>query len=262
MDSEPGKLRERVGHAAGQVISSAAALSDSQVREPSLLPGWSRGHVLTHIARNADGLRNLLIWARTGVETPQYPSRRARDEAISAGSGRPAGQLAADLRTSSEAFEAEAGRLSSSAWQVSVCGLRGPSHPAWVVLWRRLSELELHHVDLDAGYRPDDWPGPFVTDCLAVVTDVFADPGAAPAALLTDTVTGRRYQIGLAGGSSRQQPAEPRAGEPQQAGSQPAGPPAIVSGPGSMLLAWLTGRSGGAGLTCEPGGRLPAVPAW
>ena len=252
MDSEPGKLRERVGQAAGQVIASAAALSDSQAREPSLLPGWSRGHVLTHIARNADGLRNLLIWARTGAETPQYPSRQARDEAISAGSGRPASELAADVRTSSEAFGAEAGRLSSSAWQVSVSGLRGPSHPAWVVLWRRLSELELHHVDLGAGYRPDDWPGPFVTDCLAVVTDVFADQGAAPPALLTDTATGRRYQIGLASTGSRQQPAEPR----------PAEPPAIVAGPGSMLLAWLTGRSSGAGLTCEPGGRLPAVPPW
>jgi maleylpyruvate isomerase len=252
VDSDPGRLLERVGPATSRVVASAAALTDSQAREPSLLPGWSRGHVLTHIARNADGLRNLLIWARTGTETPQYPSRQARDEAISAGSGRPASQLAADLRSSSEAFLAEAGRMSDSAWQVSVGGLRGPSHPAWVVLWRRLSEVELHHVDLDAGYRPADWPGPFVTDCLEVVSGVFADSAAAPAAQLTDTGTGRRYQIGLAGDGSSQPPA----------GSRPAGPPAAVAGPGSILLAWLTGRSAGAGLTAEPAGQLPEVPPW
>src|SRR5712691_7516627 len=123
---------------------------------PSPLPGWSRGHVLTHIARNADGLRNLLIWARTGIPTPQYPSTQARDEAIDAGSGRPAGELTADLRASAEAFLAEAESLTASAWQVSVRGMRGPEHPAWVTLWRRLSEVEIHHVDLDAGYRPED----------------------------------------------------------------------------------------------------------
>lgn len=246
MDSDPDKLRARAGQAADRVIASAAALSDRQVREPSRLPGWSRGHVLTHIARNADGLRNLLIWARTGVETPQYPSSQARDEAISAGSGRPASQLAADLRASSAAFLAEAGRLSDSAWQATVTGLRGPAHPAWVTLWRRLSELELHHVDLDAGYRPENWPGPFVVDCLEVVTDVFADAERAPAALLTDTGTGHCYEIGLAGADGR------RSADPQVA----------VAGPGSALLAWLTGRGDGAGLAAEPAGQLPAVPAW
>ena len=46
---------------------------------PSLLPGWSRGHVLTHLARNADGAVNLLTWARTGVETPQYVSQEQRE---------------------------------------------------------------------------------------------------------------------------------------------------------------------------------------
>jgi maleylpyruvate isomerase len=29
---------------------------EADVRAPSLLPGWTRGHVLSHIARNADGI--------------------------------------------------------------------------------------------------------------------------------------------------------------------------------------------------------------
>ena len=59
---------DRLAASTERLLASAAALSDAQLREPSPLPGWSRGHVLSHIARNADGLRNLLIWARTGIE--------------------------------------------------------------------------------------------------------------------------------------------------------------------------------------------------
>ena len=42
---------------------------------PSLLPGWTRAHVLAHVAGNADALVNLLTWARTGEETPMYASQ-------------------------------------------------------------------------------------------------------------------------------------------------------------------------------------------
>src|SRR5215469_5344155 len=84
------ELGQRVDVASARVLATAARISDQQAREPSSLPGWSRGHVLTHLARNADGLRNLLIWARTGVETPQYLSAEARDTAIEAGSARTA----------------------------------------------------------------------------------------------------------------------------------------------------------------------------
>ncbi|MFI9324466.1 maleylpyruvate isomerase N-terminal domain-containing protein [Kitasatospora aureofaciens] len=56
--------------ATGLLLRTAARLCDAGVRAPSLLPGWSRGHVLTHLARNADGGRRLPSWARTGVRTP------------------------------------------------------------------------------------------------------------------------------------------------------------------------------------------------
>ena len=53
--------------AAGQqrVEQAAAALDPAQVAGPSRLSGWTRGHVLSHLARNADALVNLLTWART-----------------------------------------------------------------------------------------------------------------------------------------------------------------------------------------------------
>src|SRR5580692_11628276 len=107
------ELGERVDVASARALATAAGISDEQAREPSSLPGWSRGHLLTHLARNADGLRNLLIWARTGVVTPQYPSVEARDEEIEAGAGRPARELAADVAGSATAFAAETRRRKS-----------------------------------------------------------------------------------------------------------------------------------------------------
>src|SRR5918999_1732122 len=72
----------------GFFLEAVAALDDERLREPSLLPGWTRAHIVTHMARNADGLRNLLTWARTGVETPMYVGdQRERD--IEAGVRRP-----------------------------------------------------------------------------------------------------------------------------------------------------------------------------
>jgi maleylpyruvate isomerase len=242
VDRDPGDLPERIGQATGRLLATAATLTDSQARAPSLLPGWSRGHVLTHIARNADGLRNLLIWARTGVPTPMYPSREARAEAISAGSGRPASELAADVQAAAQMFLAEADTLSDGAWQVTVDGIAGPEHPAWVALWRRLSEVEIHHVDLDAGYRPGDWPGQFVTDCLGVVAGTFTDARPTPPALLSDTDTGRSYRIGPPGSGREAEPV-------------------LVAGPGYQLLAWLTGRSTGAQLRTEQDRQLPELPA-
>ncbi|HET9858195.1 MAG TPA: maleylpyruvate isomerase N-terminal domain-containing protein [Nocardioidaceae bacterium] len=88
------------------------------MRAPSLLPGWSRGHVVTHVARNADGLRNLLVWARTGVETPQYPSWEQRNRDIDSGAGRPHAALLADSRASAERFLDEVANVTGDQWAV------------------------------------------------------------------------------------------------------------------------------------------------
>lgn len=157
------------------MLATAAGISDEQAREPSSLPGWSRGHVLTHLARNADGLRNLLIWARTGVVTPQYPSFEVRNEEIEAGAGRPARELVVDFADSATAFEAETARLRDGDWAAEVRGVRGAAHPAWYTLWRRLSELEIHHVDLDAA------TGPRTGRLISPVSACRGQPPASPA---------------------------------------------------------------------------------
>src|SRR5690349_12024814 len=74
---DPAIVLERIEAETRRLLDTAAALDDAAVRAPSLLPGWSRGHVLTHLARNADGGRRLLSWARTGIENVEYASLAA-----------------------------------------------------------------------------------------------------------------------------------------------------------------------------------------
>jgi maleylpyruvate isomerase len=233
------ELGQRVDVASARVLATAAGISDQLAREPSSLPGWSRGHVLTHLARNADGLRNLLIWARTGVVTPQYPSFQVRNEEIEAGGGGAARARGVDLADAATAFGAEAARLGDADWAAEVRGIRGAAHPAWYTLWRRLSELEIHHVDLDAGYRPADWPADFAREFLKGVTASFSGPDS-PAAMLRAADDGGEHRIG----------------PPEQE------PAVTITGPSRALLAWLLGRSDGGSLSATPAGPLPPVPPW
>jgi maleylpyruvate isomerase len=249
VDSDPARLVERIDEATRRLAATAAGLTDGRAREPSLLPGWSRGHVLTHIARNAEGLRNLLTWARTGVVTPQYPSWEAREAGIAAGAGRPAAVLAQDVELSAAAFTAEAARVPAGAWDAQVHGVGGRGHPAWFTLARRLIEVEIHHVDLRAQYAPPDWPEPFVADQLELAASRFRDRDDVPPCVIEVASSGQRFTIG-----------------PDPA--QRAGDVVTVTGPGCWMLAWLTGRDPGTALSARAGpagngGSLPPpLPAW
>jgi maleylpyruvate isomerase len=250
VDTEIALALARLGDSTDRLLATADALTDRQAAAPSRLPGWTRGHVLTHLARNADGFRNLLTWARTGAETPMYPSEEARDRSIEAGAGRSAAELAADVRASAAAFTGAAERLPAGAWDATV-SRRGASFPARVIMPRRLSELEIHHVDLGAGYEPGDWPAHFVQETLARVAGDFAGRPDAPACLARPDGQDA-FPIG---------PATPGAAGPQAAGPQAAGP-VTVAGPPAELLAWLIGRDSGAGLAVAGAAAVPVLPPW
>jgi maleylpyruvate isomerase len=232
---------DRLAASTDRVLATATVLSDAQAREPSLLPGWSRGHVLTHIARNADGMVNLLRWARTGTQTPMYASAESRAADIEAGAGRPAADLALDVRESAAALGTEAASMPDDAWTAQVRALNGPPFPALGVLERRLSEVEIHHVDMAAGYSPGDWPGDFIAEALARVAESFAGRQDTPHFLVRPADSTRSLLIGRA---------------------QPGLPTVIAHGHPGDLLAWLIGRGDGATLTMASGGPLPELPPW
>ncbi|THV42473.1 maleylpyruvate isomerase N-terminal domain-containing protein [Glycomyces buryatensis] len=161
MTTEPAELLGVLRVATNRLVLAIGSMADSEVREPSLLPGWTRAHLITHVARNADALRNLLSWARTGVETPAYSRPGAREADIEAGADRSADDLHDDVAESAEAFAAEAEMVSVTAWQTEVRVMDGPMFRASLILPRRLTEVELHHTDLGMGYKAANWTPAF-----------------------------------------------------------------------------------------------------
>jgi maleylpyruvate isomerase len=236
---DPLVLGAEVDRATGRLLKTAEALDEAAVAAPSRLPGWSRGHVLTHLARNADSYVNLLTWAGTGRETPQYPSWEARESDIEAGAGRPAGEHVADLRAAAERFAAAVDAMTPDAWSAHVRYVSGDEVVAAHVMWARLREVEVHHVDLGWEYRPADWSDAFTLRLLHEIAGNFAEKGPSLRARADDLDF--VAALGGSGGS--------------------AGAP-VVSGPGRDLAGWLCGRSDGSGLAVRPEGPLPPVPTW
>jgi maleylpyruvate isomerase len=235
--ADPLVLVPEVDRATDRLLRTVEALDEAAVRGPSLLPGWTRGHVLTHLARSADAHVNLLTTARTGEQIPAYASDDARAADIEAGSGRSAADLLADLRASAARFADAVTAMSPQDWAAVVPHRRGPQLAATLV-WSRLREVEVHHVDLSAGYDLTDWPEAFG---LRLLHEVVADLGKRPGtpALVLRPAEGRQ---------------ELTVGEPEAAPT--------IAGPVYELAGWLIGRAPGTGLTVTPDGKLPTPPEW
>ncbi|MFE9443543.1 maleylpyruvate isomerase family mycothiol-dependent enzyme [Streptomyces sp. NPDC006602] len=212
------------------------ALPADAVTEPSALAGWTRGHLLTHLARNADALVNLLTWARTGIRTPMYDSPDQRVTDIEAGAGRPLAEQQADVRESAEGFRKAAEALSPDAWSATVVSAQGREIPASEVPWLRAREVWIHLVDLRVGVGMDALPPDFAW---ALVREVAGWMSAR-----------------LAPGIGAELSADGH--DPVVLGT-PA-PGVTVTGPPYALAAWLTGRSGTDALHIT--GELPEIPRW
>jgi maleylpyruvate isomerase len=228
---------EQLERATDHLLDTAAGLTDDEVAGPSLLPGWTRAQVLTHVARNADSYTRALSGVRTGTDIPRYPSWEARNADVEAGAGRSAADLLTDLRTSAVRLAEECAALPAEGWAASVRSLPGGSpYPVASVPRRRLKEVLIHHVDLDAGYTPAHLPADFVRQCLDEVVGMFDGRDDVPPLALYAEDTDRRFVV------------------------HGGGP--TISGPERALLAWLVGRSTGDGLDIDPDGPLPALPPW
>jgi maleylpyruvate isomerase len=162
MDAALRGLSDQIDQATQRLLDTARIITEPDLRAPCLLPGWTRAHVLAHVARNADAMRNVLAGVRTGQDRPGYTSAEAREAGIEQDAGRPANELTSDLADSAMALRTVARQLPDEGWQVPVRMLdTGTRFPAAELLTRRLVEVELHHGDLGAGYGPAGWPAAF-----------------------------------------------------------------------------------------------------
>lgn len=207
--------------------------SDSDVREPSVLPGWTRGHVLTHIARNGDACARTFAGTLRGEIAARYPDGvegRAAD--IEAGADRGATDLIADVRDSIDRLDRVCAALTeASGWNKPADGDR----PAGSWLNSRWREVEIHRADLDGAYHASDWPAGFIGYLLPRMATEVGERTEQPLRIEVSRDGSTTTDLGGTVWTSG------REGE-------------TVSGPDWALLAWLVGRPS---LT---EGRLNALP--
>ncbi|MGH3586326.1 MAG: maleylpyruvate isomerase family mycothiol-dependent enzyme [Pseudonocardia sp.] len=225
------------GDGAANLRGLMMRMGDEAFAAPSGLPGWSRAHVLTHVARNADALINLLTWARTGTPTPAYASREQRDADIDAGAGRAPAEIRDDVVDSSDRLAQVVRAMPAGAWAAHIKNAQGREIPATDIPWLRAREMWIHAVDLDVGASFADMPAPMVVELLDDVAVTMGERPECPALRLV-TPDGATWAVG----------------DPESA--------TVVTGPAPERAAWLMGRSKRRDLRTSDGSRPPTPPTW
>jgi maleylpyruvate isomerase len=178
MDAETARNIEGVRRAHAALDTVLDRLTENDVRAPSLLPDWTRGHVLTHLARNADSVVRRLEGARDDEVRDQYAGGLAgRAADIEAGADRDVATLVADVRQASAAVDELCDSLPDNAWSRMTRNSTGKLDPASQVMFARWREVEVHLVDLDVGYGWDRWPKGLVDAWLPEIIAKLPDRG-------------------------------------------------------------------------------------
>ncbi len=162
---QPAELRRDIAGATeahARLVESVSGLSDDDMRKASLLPGWTIGHVLAHVARNADSHVRMLDAGVRGDVADQYEGGAAgRQAEIERDALADAAWLIADLRRANRSLEQRWSTMSVAGWAGEGRSLIGQV-PLSDLPFRRWRETEVHHVDLALAYVPESWPGVYV----------------------------------------------------------------------------------------------------
>lgn len=220
-----------------RLLATVEDLPPDAWRAPSLCAGWSRAHVIAHLALNAEALAGALHGILSGTPTLMYPSEEARDADIDALAAQPPEAVLERLIESAAAFGEVVREIASMPDGASFERVPGGVvMRAAFVPELRLREVEIHHADLDAGYTHADWPA----ETVAAFLDRDAGRYDGPPFLAHATDLGRTWPFGSPG---------------------PDAP--TVEGPGSAIAWWATGRTvpdAGAGAVLSSStGELPRM---
>lgn len=218
------------------VLRTVDSLRPDDYREPSVLPGWSRAHVVAHLALNAEGLAGAVDAIAHGNDVPVYESDARRDADIEELAEAEPAEIRERLFGAGQALRDALALLDGDQWAGNI--LRLPGGPRWALASlpdTRRREVEIHHADLDAGYGPDDWPEDFRIALLDLVTTDRAHDPDSPTFTVRATDTVQTWSVGA---------------------EQP-----VVEGSSADLGWWLVGRGSGQGLTCD-GAELPRLGPW
>lgn len=144
-----------------EMLDGMSAAGDLDGAAPSRLPDWSVGHVLTHLARNADSITRVLDATARGETVDRYEGGTGgRDAAIDSGRDQSADALVDDVRRS--IWRLEQTWSNHAAWDGRSRESFDREIPVSDLPFMRWREVEVHRVDLGLGYEPDDWPEQYV----------------------------------------------------------------------------------------------------
>jgi maleylpyruvate isomerase len=216
-------------------------LPDAELDGATLLPGWTRRHVVAHVGYNARAIARLAEWAATGVETPMYPSPEAREHEINFGATLSPIALRHLFDHSAVHLSVEWRDLQDASWTHEVRTAQGRTVPASETVWMRTREVWIHAIDLDNGATFADIPAPVLERLLTDITGAWHTRGTDTGLLVNVSGTDLTF------------------------GDISAPGPTAITGPLPAVVEWAAGR-GHHGVTATRNGtpleEVPAAPTW
>jgi maleylpyruvate isomerase len=209
----PENLLEELRRAAGVMAATAAELREQDVKAPSELPGWSRGHVLAHMTGHANAMARQVESATRGETVEFYDGgHEGRTRAIEMAAGHPLAEHRADLHAGLERALRAFGELGDAGWRQPISYRGGVVFDGGLAFWR---ELVIHATDLGTGRGPETWSRPFCEELFGF--------------LAARVPEGNRYVL------------QPLGLPPVTLGS--GGAATVISGMLTDIAAWLAGRT-------------------
>lgn len=217
-------------------------LRDDEFDAPSLLPGWTRRHLIAHVGYNARGIVRLTQWAATGIEQPMYESSEARWREIEYGATLSPVALRNLVEHAAVHLNVQWRDLTDEAWRAEVRTSQGRVVPASTTVWMRTREVWLHAVDLDNGGSFAHFPPELIDHLIADVLSNWR---------------GRRDAEGIPNFVLRPDDRDTA----RSIGEPDAEDAVVLTGSAVALARWATGR-GLAGVSAENGNGVPTAPRW
>jgi maleylpyruvate isomerase len=137
----------------GMAMATVASLREDELGKPTRCKGWTRAHVIAHLARDADAMTNLTTWAVTGRETPAYESREKRDADIEAAAKLSAAKLAGALEQADARLLEAVRTLKDGVKVETLPTLFTGEINVFALPALRTTELIVHHNDLDTTWE-------------------------------------------------------------------------------------------------------------